>query len=299
MNAIPKKSALRAVTPKAAQPSKAKVLIFGRPGVGKTWAALDFPGVYYLDTEGGADLPHYTDKLDRAGGVYMGVDQGSLDFDVVIGQVKALATERHEHRTLVIDSVSKLFGHAMAMEAERLGDKNAFGADKKAAVNQMRILVSWLSRLDMNVVLVAHEVAEWGMVNKQRQQIGATFDAWDKLEHELHLALHITKEGSSRYATVRKTRLLGFPDGERFPWSYDEFAQRFGREAIEGASEPITLASAETVTEIERLVAVMNRQDWSAKVLTAANATTWAETTSEQAEKSLAYLNDQITKGPA
>ena len=72
----PKKSnsKLRAVDPKAASPSKPKILIFGKPGVGKTWTSLDFPSVYYIDTEGGADLNHYTDKLKKAGGVYFGPD---------------------------------------------------------------------------------------------------------------------------------------------------------------------------------------------------------------------------------
>ena len=83
MNAITTRSRLKAVAPKAAEPSKPKVLIFGKPGVGKTWQALDFPSVYYIDTEGGADLAHYTDKLERSGGVYRarllqgGPDQGA------------------------------------------------------------------------------------------------------------------------------------------------------------------------------------------------------------------------------
>ena len=106
-------SKLRAVTPKAAEPSKPKMLLYGRPGVGKTWASLDWPSVFYIDTEGGADLAHYTDKLERAGGVYLGPEQGSLSFETVMEQVQALATEQHLYRTLVIDSISKLFNMEM------------------------------------------------------------------------------------------------------------------------------------------------------------------------------------------
>lgn len=297
MNAVTKKSALRAVAPKAAQPSKPKVLLYGKPGVGKTWGALDFPSVYYVDCEGGADLSHYTDKLAAAGGVYFGPDQGSLDFETVVGQVQALATEVHPYKTLVIDSITKLFNTCIAIEATRLGDKDAFGASKRPAVAYMRQLVTWLTKkLDMNVLLVAQEKTEWGMVNGQRAETGATFDAWDKLEYELHLALHITKEGAGRYATVRKTRLLGFPDAARFPWTYDEFANRYGRDVIEGASQPVTLADPATIAEIARLVTLLNRDDWAKKVLGVANAETWAEMSSDQAEKSLAWLNEQITK---
>jgi hypothetical protein len=224
-------SKLRGKDPKTAEPSKPKVLIFGKPGVGKTWTAIDFPAVYYIDSEGGADLEHYTDKLVKAGGVYMGPADGANDFAVLIDQVKALATEKHTYRTLVIDSISKVFNTAVAIEADRLGDKNAFGADKKPAIAAMRQLVAWLQRLDMNVVLIAHEKVEWGQNNNgERVEVGQTFDCWDKLEYELHLALRILKQGKSRKAFVRKSRLTGFPEGEMFAWEYDTFADRYGRE---------------------------------------------------------------------
>ena len=44
------KSKLGAIDPKAAEPSRPKITIFGKPGVGKTWGALDFPSVYYSNT---------------------------------------------------------------------------------------------------------------------------------------------------------------------------------------------------------------------------------------------------------
>ncbi len=128
----PKKpSKLGAVDPKAAEPSRPKITVFGKPKVGKTWGALDFPSVYYIDTEAGADLAHYTDKLKKSGGMYFGREQGSQDFATVIEQVKALATEKHPYKTLVIDSLSKIYNMEINKEAERLGDKDGFGASKK------------------------------------------------------------------------------------------------------------------------------------------------------------------------
>jgi len=268
------RSRLKAVAPKAAAPSKPKVLIFGKPGVGKTWQALDFPSVFYVDTEGGADLSHYTDKLERSGGVYLGPDQGALDFAVVLDQVQALATEKHEYRTLVIDSISKLFTLEITREGEKLGDKNAFGADKKPAVAYMRRLVSWLVRLDMNVILIAHEKPLWGLDEKgQRAEVGVTFDCWDKLEYELHLALNIQKRGQSRIARVTKSRLQGFPDGDTFAWSYDTFAERYGRDVIEQQAAPLELASAEQVAEVNRLLGIVKvPDDWLKKCLDRGNA---------------------------
>ena len=127
-------SKLKAKDPSTAEPSKPKCVIFGKSGAGKTWFSLSFPNVYLIAPEDGANRAHYTERLKAGGGVYLGTEDGALDFETVIDQVKALATEKHQFKTLVIDSVTKLFNNAVANEAERLGDKNAFGADKKPAV---------------------------------------------------------------------------------------------------------------------------------------------------------------------
>lgn len=244
------KSRLKFKAPKAAAPSRPKCLLFGKPGVGKTWLALDFPSVAYMDTEGGADLKHYTAKLEAAGGQYLGPSDGTLDPAFVLGQVRALASEEHGFKTLVIDSISKLFNSIIAAEAERLGDKNAFGADKKPAIAFMRSLVSWVSRLDMNVLFIAHEKATW----IEDKQGPPTFDCWDKLEYELHLALHAQKQGSSRIAQVRKSRLTGFPEGERFDLDYSAFAARYGKDVIEAEVHSIELATEEQIAEIGKLI---------------------------------------------
>lgn len=289
-------SKLKAKDPQEAKPSKPKILIFGEPGVGKTWTSLDFPSCYYIDTEGGADLAHYTAKLKKAGGVYMGPSDGALDFETVLEQFKALATEKHGFRTVIVDSISKLFNVAITNEAERLGDKNAFGADKKPAIAFMRRLVAWANRLDMNVIFIAHSKTKWGNDSKgERTELGQTFDCWDKLSYELHLALEVLKRGPSRSAVVRKTRLLGFPDAESFEWSYANFATRYGKDIIEAESKPITLATPEQVSEIERLLSIVKIEadtidKWKAK----AGAESFSEFTTEQAAGVLSVLNKQI-----
>lgn len=291
------KSKLKAVSPETAKPSRPKVLIYGKPGAGKTWTSLDFPACYYIDTEGGADLPHYIEKLKKSGGVYFGVEQGSLDFHNVIGQIQALATEKHGYKTVIIDSITKIFNNEVAKEADRLGDKDAFGASKKPAVALMRQLISWLQRLDMTVILIAHEKAQWGVVNKQRAEIGVTFDCYDKLEYELHLALNIIKLPSKRNALVTKSRLTGFADGEAFEWSYQEFAKRYGKDILEASSETLVLATPEQVAEIKYLQENIKLPDnYAEKVLTAANAASWEEMDSDKLSKTIAHIKDKFLK---
>lgn len=262
--------------------------------MGKTWTSLDFPSCYYIDCEGGADLGHYTDKLKQSGGVYFGVEQGSLDFPSVIGQIQALATEKHEYKTVIIDSITKIFNNEIAAEADRLdkaGQSNEFGRDKKPAVALIRTLISWLQRLDMNVILIAHEKPLWGVVNKQRAEIGVTFDCYDKLEYELHLVMNIAKLPNRRNAIVKKTRLTGFADGDVFEWSYPEFAKRYGRDVLEAEATQVVLATEEQVAEIKYLIQIVKLPEgYPEKCLTAANAASWEEMDSDKLAKTIDYI---------
>jgi hypothetical protein len=257
---------LRGGDPKSASPSKPKILIYGLPGVGKTYGCLDFPGVYYIDTEGGADLGHYTDKLRASGAAYMGPDDGACDFPTVLEEIQTLATTDHQYRTLVIDSFSKLFNSQVAATQERMeraGEIDAFGASKKEAIKYTRRMVAWMSRLDMNVILICHQKSEW----KDGKEVGVTFDAWDKLAYELHLCLRIAKQGQSRKAFIGKTRLLAFPESEAFDWSYAEFAKRYGKEIMETAAKAAVVATPEQIAEYSRLITFAKqdvREKWDA-----------------------------------
>lgn len=287
---------LLAVPPKAAEPSRPKILIFGREGIGKSHFALQFPQPYYIDTEGGANRNQYTDLLDRAGGMYMGIAQGALDFETIIEQVSALATQEHPFKTLVIDSVSKIFGTAIANEAERLGDKNAFGADKKAAVQYMRRLVVWLMRLDMSVILTAHAKDVWGLNDKgQREVIGSGPDVWDKLPYELDLCVGVQKAGPRRIGKIGKSRLTEFKENDTFEFEYDVFAEMYGRAIIEAKTKPLELATPEQVAEINRLLDTVKLADGqAAKWLAAASAETWEEVDEDKAAKIIGALKAKL-----
>lgn len=276
---IKPRSKLKAVEPDNVQPKKPKILVFGKPGVGKTWASLDFPKVYYIDTEGGADLDHYRAKLKNAGGVYFGPEQGSLDLDAVIAEIQALATEKHEFRTLAIDSASKLWNTALQDEQTRLGDKDAFGAFKKIPTRKFTDLLRWINKLDMSVIFICHEKDEWGKDEKgNREVVGGTYDGPDKLAYDLHLLLNIIKTGTTRRAKIGKSRLPSFPESTAFLWSYEEFAERYGKDVIERAAAPLILASPEQVAEMKRLLDLVKvPEDWQEKTFKKAEVESWEE----------------------
>lgn len=245
-------SKLKAVSPKQTEPKKPAILVYGEAGVGKTFTALDFPKVYYVDSERGATNKEYTAKLEKAGGVYFGIEQGSQNFDEVLGQIRALRSEKHEYKTLVIDSFTKLFNTEIGNEQERLkkaGKKDEFGLSKKPAVAKSRELVGLLSTLDMNVILICHETPNWS----EGEQKGVKPDAWDKLMYELDLALHIKKLGGSRKAFIVKSRIASFPEATSIDWAYSEFASRWGKEVMEREQKPVTLATPEQLARVAQL----------------------------------------------
>ncbi len=289
-------SKLKAKDPTTAEPTKPKVVIYGAAGVGKTWWALSFPSVYYIDTEGGADLAHYTDRLAKANGKYMGPEDGANDFEVIIEQAKLLAIEKHKFKTLVIDSITKPFISAIASEAERLGDRNAFGADKKLAVGMMRRLINAVHRLDMNVIFVAHEKTEWGLLkNGERGEIGKGPDVYDKLVYELHLCFQVIKQGPARTAIVKKSRLVGFPEADQFELDYETFAKRYGRDIIDKAPTQIALCSQEQYDEMQRLVVLLKVESETVeKWLDKANAETLKELNTDQATKVIDSLKAKL-----
>lgn len=284
---------LRAKKPKEQKPKKAKVLIFGAAGVGKTWTSLDFPDCLYLDVEGGATNEQYTDKLAKSGALYLGQPESS-DFRSVLEEIKTLAMTRHDRKTLIIDSYSKLFLSAVAEEEERLaeaGDKIAFGNEKKPAVKYSRRLVTWLDKIDMNVIVICHEKALW----KNGEQIGETFDGWDKLSYELDLTLQIKRHGPERVAVVHKSRLAGFDDGAQFEWSYPEFARRYGRELIESGVSALEPASEDQVTRLGVLLDTVQVDDGTkTKWLDKAGVDTWAEMDSDTIQSCIDFLQKKV-----
>ncbi len=159
-------------------------------------------------------------------------------------------------------------------------------------------LIRWVNRTDMNAVFIAHQRDLWGTENKQRAVIGQTFDGYEKMEYELHLVLRISKIGSGdnakRFAHIGKSRLASFPEGQRFDWTYNDFAERYGRDIIETAAHQIVLATPEQIAELDRLLEIVKSDGLAAKWFKAAEVDSFEEMTTEQVEKCIVYLKGKL-----
>lgn len=282
---------LKGKEPEQVQVSKPKFLISGESGVGKTFFALDFPKPYLIDTEAGATRSQYQDKLKKSGGVYFGKEEGSQDFNSIIEEVKALATTKHDYKTLIIDSFSYIY-LLEAAEAELKGGSE-FGRDKKEANKPTRQLMSWLNKLDMNVILICHSKPKWKKVGKELVSDGNTFDGYDKLEYILDLWIEIVKGGKT--FLIKKSRISSLPQDSSMPLSYTHFAEVYGANIIEAPSSPAELATKDQIDRILKLIEALNItpeqiEKWFSKV----DVESWEEMTTKQIQGLIELLNKKI-----
>lgn len=289
---------MRAIKPEAVKPSKPKTLLSGPAKSHKSRFALQFPSTYYIDTESGITQQHYQDDLKQAGGVYMGPEQGSQDFTSVLDEIKWLHSNKHEFKTLVIDSMSKLANIGFAAEEARMTDAGQsieYGAHKKPTMRQIRRLVGLINQIDMNVLLICHSKDKWVGKGKDRSVDGTTYDGWEKLEYELDLWIETKLLGSKASGTVRASRYKQFPMGNTLPLEYATFAQIYGKDIMEKVAEPIVPVSKDRLQEITNLLTLLRvSEEELDKWLKKLQAEELEDLTRENAEKLFGFLNDKI-----
>lgn len=267
--------ALRGVEPEAVQ-KRLKTLMYGVAGVGKTMAAISFPKPYLIDTEKGFEQKQYVDKLKQNGGSVF----HTTDFDQLLEEVRTLATEKHEYKTLIIDPLTVVYHNLVDKCAiERITPKDpdgtAFGAHHIAANRKMNKLIRLLIRLDMNVIVTSHSKTLYG---QNMTVIGETFDCFKKLDYLFDLVFEIQKKGKVRDAIIKKTRIESFPENDRFAFSYDEIAHRYGRDILEKQAESTQLATPEQIKTVQEYVKVFKVQpETIERYFKKGDATTWDE----------------------
>ena len=274
---------LRARKPEAVT-KRLKLFMFGPAGVGKTTAAIQFPNSYIIDAERGTE--NY-DKLITASG--SSVFQ-TTDVNEVVQEVKALLTEKHDYRTLVIDPITPIFNDLLDKCETQVGAD--FGRHYGAANKTMKRLANLIMNLDMNVIVTAHAKAEYG---ENLRKLGYTFDGWKQLDYWFDLVVELGKKGKKRMARVAKTRIETFPDEDVFEWSYDAIKKRYDASILEREAQQVALATPDQVKELKELLHVVRLPEglvdkWLAK----AQVDTFEDMPADMINKCIEYVKNRL-----
>ena len=137
--------------------------LFGEGGMGKTTLASMFPSPVFIRTEDGT--------ASLAGNDNVSLFPLATSTQDVLDAIEALATQKHDHKTLVIDSITQL---ATMVEAEIVAaDPKAksinqagggYGAGYSTAAEKHRQIRDWAGSLayekGMNVIFIGHADTE-------------------------------------------------------------------------------------------------------------------------------------------
>ena len=288
---------LRAKKPEAIE-KRLKMFVYGAAGVGKTWAAIQFPNAYIIDTEKGADF--YSKSIVKAGSVIF----QSNNADEIREEIKNLLIEKHDYNTLIIDPVTQIYNSIQekwvrVFEKYSTDEKNKeiqdfgmrfWGKVKSEYKSLQRLLVN----LDMNIIVTSHQKDVYGT---NFSKIGTTFDSMKGDDYFFDLIFQIEKQGEKRIAkTIKERSELGenkFP--ETFDWIYSNFCLFYGKDILERESVPISMATKEQVEKIEKLLEIVKVDDAIVnKWFTAADCDSFEQFKSEQIEKCIGYLENQL-----
>lgn len=277
--------ALRGVKPESVQ-KRLKCLFYGSAGVGKTTAAISFPKPYLIDTEKGSVNDQYVKLIQKSGGLVYHTN----DFNELLQEINALLTENHDYKTVIIDPLTTIYNDLLDKAALKVGTE--FGRHYGEANKSMKHLLNLLLRLDMNVIITAHAKNEYGA---NLAVLGQTYDGYKKLDYLFDLVFEIQKRGKERVGIIKKSRIESFPDGETFPFSYDEIKKRYGAEILEKDAVPEVLATEEQIKELKRLIDLVKVPgEIVDKWLTKANSESFEEMNTSVIDKCIDYVKKQI-----
>lgn len=238
-----------------------KLLMSGPAGVGKTTAALKMPKPMLFDAENGS--VHYGDLIKASGGDYTDDVQ---TYDTLVAALRWLMTSEHDFKTVIVDPITMIYSNLMDEEERRFNGSIAMWG----AINRKwKRLSALVTAIDMNVIYIAHEKKEYESKKDsdgklEVSDVGKTFDGFKKMDYafDLWLQLNRNRNTRERSAFVAKTRLNdAFPDGDEFPWGYDEIAKRFGRDKLEKGVETINLATADQIQQFKFLMTTLTEDE--------------------------------------
>jgi GTPase SAR1 family protein len=236
---------------------RAKLLIWGGEGVGKTTIALQFPNPLVIELDADGSTPYaakypFAEPNPKV--------RSMLD---MLNVINMLATTEHNYKTLVIDPITILWRMHQARwndtyfkcrkpkkdsikpPAGFKGDFYEFQiSDWRPLKQEWYRFVRNLTFLDMNVVATSHLGSKW----RGMEVVGETFDCEKTLGHAFSTVLRMDyKQGNSkvRVLTCDRDRWERWQRGDRFEGTetqiYKALEDKLNKVALEKDSKPVSL----------------------------------------------------------
>lgn len=235
-------SKLKAV-PASSVDKRMKLFLWGASKAGKTVLALQFPAPYVIDMERGTD--HYGDlyKFDVL---------KTEDVDLVIEQITALKTEKHEYKTLVIDSISVLWDAFQTKwtdiiagvkdpKAENPYYELSFG-DWRIINPEWAALMRSLVDLDMNVIATAHSKVKYKK-GSMAVTDGDTFDSQKDTNYYFDTEIQMYVRDGVHYGVCTGDKSGKLPTFVEFEPAFDYFAGHYGSDQLNRPAKVVTLST--------------------------------------------------------
>lgn len=196
---------------------KVKCLVYGPPGIGKTYLALTAPGrIAVVDTEGGTGF--YADRIGGRGPLNPFDVLPTKTFAQVEGAIAYLRANPGLYESLVIDPVTVLYEtlqDAAQVRRQETNRRRGRGDTEDADLEQLdwqrikrsyKRLLTDIGNLPMHVFVVAREKELTEERGDKRVKIGWKPDAEKSTAYYFDTVIRLVPAGNSRQAIVEKDR---------------------------------------------------------------------------------------------
>lgn len=279
---------LRAKKPEYKE-NRLKMLLYGNHGTGKSHFCCSIPKAYFIDTEEIDQYSQFIGMLSEKESAFVTINT----LEEVIQEVKALLSEKHDFRTLVIDSMSVLYNSMCNTEVAIVGDQYAKNTAKPKRL--LSHLASLLNRLDMNVIITSHQKDKYEKTVTQ-DIVTKIYDVPDKMGYMIGMIARAESQGSKNRIQVTKTRYKEFTTGDWVDLDYKEFVSKLGKDLFERESVKLELATAKQIEELNSLIDLFGiKEEITSKWLTKAKSGSFDEMDKDIIQKCIDSLKEKIT----